>query len=105
VTKNATPILGDPNASPVGMPSALTTAEINALLEAGRFVPSGGGGGSNAGSYASSGFPGSDMGYSGGTTKVEVTVVAPAFTDPNAVAEAINDFLQNARDRGTLVAN
>jgi len=38
------------------------------------------------------------------TTKVEVTVVAPAFTDPNAVAEAINDFLQNARDRGTLVA-
>jgi hypothetical protein len=41
---------------------------------------------------------------SGGTTKVEVTVVAPPFTDPNAVAEAINDFLQNARDRGTLVA-
>jgi hypothetical protein len=39
------------------------------------------------------------------TSKVEVTVVAPPFTDPNAVAEAINDFLQNARDRGTLVTN
>jgi hypothetical protein len=38
------------------------------------------------------------------TTKIELTVVAPPFTDPNAVAEAINDFLQNARDRGTLVA-
>ena len=44
-------------------------------------------------------------GTSGGTTKVEVTVVAPPFTDPNAVAEAINDFLQNAKDRGTLVTN
>jgi hypothetical protein len=44
-------------------------------------------------------------GSSGGTSKVEVTVVAPPFTDPNAVAEAINEFLQNARDRGTLVTN
>jgi hypothetical protein len=42
------------------------------------------------------------MGYGGGTTKVEVTVVAPAFTDPNAVAEAINQYLQDATDRGTL---
>jgi len=108
VTKNATPILGDPNASPSGIPTnqPMTPAEINAALIAGSFVPSGGSGGSaNAGSYASSGFPGSDMGYPSGTTKIEVTVVAPPFTDPNAVAEAINDFLQNAKDRGTLVTN
>jgi len=107
VTKNATPILGDPNASPSGIPTKqpMTPAEINAALIAGSFVPVGGGGGGNAGSYASSGFPGSAMGYPGGTTKIEVTVVAPPFTDPNAVAEAINDFLQNARDRGTLVAS
>jgi hypothetical protein len=103
---HAAPILGDPNASPSGIPTKqpMTPAEINAALIKGSFVPVGGGGGGNAGSYASSGFPGSDMGYTGGTTKVEVTVVAPPFTDPNAVAEAINDFLQNARDRGTLVA-
>jgi hypothetical protein len=80
----------------------MTPAEINAALIKGSFVPSGGGGGGNAGSYPSSGFPGSDMGYPSGTTKVEVTVVAPAFTDPNAVAEAINQYLQDATDRGTL---
>jgi hypothetical protein len=56
----------------------------------------------NAGNYASSGFPGSAMGYGGGTTKVEVTVVAPPFTDPNAVAEVMNQYLQDAIDRGTL---
>jgi hypothetical protein len=60
------------------------------------------GGSANAGDYASYGFPGSEMGYSGGTTRVEVTVVAPPFTDPNAVAEAIDQYLQNAVDRGTL---
>ena len=97
------PILGDPNESPKGIPSAMTPAAINAALAAGSFVPSGGSGGSSsAGAYASSGFPGAQV--NGGTTKIEVTVVAPAFTDPNAVAEAINDFLQNAKDRGTLVA-
>jgi len=35
-------------------------------------------------------------------SKVEVTVVAPPFTDPNAVAEAIDDYIQNAVNRGTL---
>ena len=102
---HAAPILGDPNASPKGFPTA---AAINAALATGSFVPvvpgTGGvmGGSGNAGNYPSYGFPGSDMGYSGGTTKVEVTVVAPAFTDPNAVAEAIDNYLQNAVDRGTL---
>ena len=100
------PIFEDPNPSPTGFPTKkpMTPAEINAALIKGSFVPVGDGAG-GGGSYASSGFPGSDKGYPGGTTKVEVTVVAPAFTDPNAVAEAINDFLQNAKDRGTLVTN
>ena len=35
-------------------------------------------------------------------SRVEVTVVAPPFTDPNAVAEAIDDYIQNAVNRGTL---
>ena len=79
----------------------MTPAEINEALIKGSFVSSGGSGGSSsAGNYAPSGFPGA-----GGTGKIEVTVIAPPFTDPNAVAEAINDFLQNAKDRGTLVTN
>jgi len=51
-----------------------TKAEIEALLKAGRFVPivpgTGGvtGGSSRAGSYASSGFPGSDLGMFNGPT-------------------------------------
>jgi hypothetical protein len=96
---HAAPILGDPNASPSGIPTKqpMTPAEINAALIKGSFVPVGGGGGGNAGNYAPSGFPGA-----GGTTKVEITVVAPAFTDPNAVAEAINQYLTDATDRGTL---
>ena len=105
MASHAAPILSDPNKSPTGYPTA---AAINAALASSSFVPvipgTGGvmGGSANAGAYASYGFPGSDMGYSGGTTRVEVTVVAPAFTDPNAVAEAIDQYLQNAVDRGTL---
>jgi hypothetical protein len=34
--------------------------------------------------------------------KVEVTVNAPPFTDPNAVAEALNKVIQEAVNRGTL---
>jgi hypothetical protein len=76
----------------------MTPAEINEALAKGSFVDSGGkGGSSSAGNYAPSGFPGA-----GGTGKIEITVVAPAFTDPNAVAEAINQYLQDATDRGTL---
>jgi hypothetical protein len=101
VTKNATPILGDPNASPVGIPTALTAAEINALLIAGSFVPSGGAGGSaNAGAYASSGFPGSDKGFNGGGNTT--IVVNTGIGDPNAIAEAIDQVLRDATDRGTL---
>lgn len=76
----------------------MTPAEINAALIAGSFVSSGGSGGSaSAGAYASSGFPGSDKGY-GGTT----IVVNTGIGDPNAIAEAINQVLQDATDRGTL---
>ena len=54
----------------------------------------------SAGNYASSGFPGSDRGYntSGGNT----IVVNTGIGDPNAIAEAIDQVLINARDRGTL---
>jgi hypothetical protein len=91
------PILKDPNASPTGFPTALTAAEINALLEAGRFAPSGGGGGSaNAGNYASSGFPGATN--NGGIT----IIVNTGIGDPNAIAEAIDQVLRDATDRGTL---
>jgi hypothetical protein len=102
-TKTIVP-LGTP--TPTATPNKpLTPSQVEDLLILGRTVPivpdsSGGVGYSgNAGNYAPSGFP---MANSGGTTKVEVTVVAPAFTDPNAVAEAINQYLQDATDRGTL---
>jgi hypothetical protein len=97
---HAAPILGDPNASPKGIPTKkpMTPAEINEALAKGSFVDSGGKGGSgSAGNYAPSGFPGA-----GGTGKIEVTVIAPPFTDPNAVAEIVNQYLTDAIDRGTL---
>jgi hypothetical protein len=100
--------LGAPEPTPKAAGAPLTPAEVESLLILGRTVPivpdsSGGVGYSgNAGNYASSGFPGSAMGYGGGTSKVEVTVVAPPFTDPNAVAEIVNQYLTDAIDRGTL---
>ena len=98
-----------PLGTPTPTPSAnkpLTPSQVEDLLILGRTVPivpdSTGtiGYSGNAGNYAPSGFPGASN-Y-GGTTKVEVTVVAPPFTDPNATAEALNQFLQDAIDRGTL---
>ena len=54
----------------------------------------------SAGAYASSGFPGSDRGYSssGGNT----IIVNTGIGDPNAIAEAIDQVLRDATDRGTL---
>jgi hypothetical protein len=81
VTKNATPILGDPNVSPSGIPIVLTPDAINKILENGGFVPivpdsSGGIGYSgNGNNYASSGFPGSDKGFNGGGGNITVTIV------------------------------
>jgi hypothetical protein len=93
-----------PTGTPTGTKTLLTADEINSMLMLGRAVPivpdsSGGVGYSgNAGNYAPTGFPGA----TGGTTKLEVTVVAPPFTDPNAVAEAIDQYLTDAAQRGTL---
>ena len=100
VTKNATPILGDPNASPTGIPGSSPVLFPSIYASGGRIDSSGG---YNPFNPAMLGM--TSGGTSPTTTKVELTVVAPAFTDPNAVAEAINDFLQNAKDRGTLVTN
>lgn len=92
---HANPILSDPNKSPTGFP---TVTQPTIYSQGGRI--------DSAGNYNP--FNPAMVGMTSGgatptTTKVEVTVIAPPFTDPNAVAEAINDFLQNARDRGTLV--
>jgi len=80
---------------------ASTTPGTPSLLDAlaaGSFVPVVGGGySSTAGNYASSGFPGSAMGGGGNTI-----IVNTGIGDPNAIAEAIDQVLQDARDRGTL---
>jgi len=78
--------------------SSGTTSILDALA-AGSFVPIVGGGGysSTAGNYASSGFPGAQN--NGGNTTI---VVNTGIGDPNAIAEAIDQVLTNARDRGTL---
>jgi len=80
---------------------ASTTPGTPSLLDAlaaGSFVPVVGGGySSTAGNYASSGFPGSAMGGGGNTI-----IVNTGIGDPNAIAEAIDQVLQDARYRGTL---
>lgn len=81
---------------------ASTTTGTPSLLDAlaaGSFVPVVGGGGysSTAGNYASSGFPGSAMGGGGNTI-----IVNTGIGDPNAIAEAIDQVLRDASDRGTL---
>jgi hypothetical protein len=87
--------------------TAGSTAGTPSLLEslaAGSFVPvvagTGGvmGGSSSAGAYASSGFPGSDKG------SVNITVNT-GIGDPNAIAEAIEQVVRGAVDRGTLRAS
>jgi hypothetical protein len=79
-----------------------TTGGSTSLLDAlaaGSFVPVVGGGGysSTAGNYASSGFPGSAMGGGGNTI-----IVNTGIGDPNAIAEAIDQVLTDAAQRGTL---
>jgi hypothetical protein len=81
-----------------------STASTTAALSQGSFVPivagTGGvmGGSSSAGAYASSGFPGSDK-----STAVNITVNT-GIGDPNAIAEAIQEVIRGAVDRGTLRA-
>jgi hypothetical protein len=75
------------------------TPSLLDALAAGSFVPIVGGGGysSTAGNYASSGFPGSAMGGGGNTI-----IVNTGIGDPNAIAEAIDQVLTDAAQRGTL---
>ena len=98
---HAAPILGDPNASPKGFPTntPMTPAEINAALIKGSFVPVGGGGGGNAGSYASSGFPGSDKGYPGMTTII-VNVNAGTVASPDDLVTIVKNAVIDINKRG-----
>jgi len=82
-----------------GTTTSAGTPSLLDALAAGSFVPVVGGGGysSTAGNYASSGFPGSAMGGGGNTI-----IVNTGIGDPNAIAEAIDQVLTSARDRGTL---
>jgi glycosyltransferase involved in cell wall biosynthesis len=96
-------LLGSGIITPVGSPTPTGTSTPTLLesLAAGSFAPVVGGGySSTAGNYASSGFPGSDRGYSssGGNT----IVVNTGIGDPNAIAEAIDQVLTDAAQRGTL---
>ena len=96
-------LLGTGAITPIGSPTPTATRTPTLLesLAAGSFAPvMGGGYSSTAGAYASSGFPGSDRGYntSGGNT----IVVNTGIGDPNAIAEAIDQVLRDATDRGTL---
>jgi len=84
----------------------LTPAQVNEALAAGSFVPvvagTGGvvGGSTSAGAYASSGFPGADT--NNGTVNITVNT---GIGDPNAIAEAIEQVVRGAVDRGTLRAS
>ena len=96
-------LLGSGIITPMGTPTPTGTSTPTLLesLASGSFAPVVGGGySSTAGNYASSGFPGSDRGYgsSGGNT----IVVNTGIGDPNAIAEAIDQVLRDATDRGTL---
>jgi hypothetical protein len=92
---------GTPVSTPTGTATQLTPAQVNEALAGGSFVPivpdSSGtvGYSGNAGNYAPSGFPGAN---GGGNT----IIVNTGIGDPNAIAEAIDQVLQDAVSRGTL---
>jgi hypothetical protein len=97
-------IIGAGTTSGTGATAATAAPSLLESLAAGSFVPqvaaSGGslGGSSSAGAYASSGFPGSDK------STVSITVNT-GIGDPNAIAEAIEQVVRGAVDRGTLRAS
>jgi hypothetical protein len=90
---------GTTTAAASGAGTGAGTPSLLESLAAGSFVPVVGGGGysSTAGNYAPTGFPGAS-GNSVSVTNNFNGIVG----DPNAVAELINEVLQNATDRGTL---
>jgi len=104
MASHANPILSDPNASPKGFP---TGAAINDALANNSFVPivpgTGGviGGSGRAGNYPSYGYPGSDMGYGGGSTYVDITINAGFGTDPEELARVVENVFNQSTDRGT----
>jgi phage FluMu protein gp41 len=104
MASHANPILSDPNASPKGFP---TGAAINDALANNSFVPivpgTGGvyGGSGRAGNYPSYGYPGSDMGYAGGSTYVDITINAGFGTDPEELARVVENVFNQSTDRGT----
>jgi phage FluMu protein gp41 len=104
MASHGNPILSDPNASPKGFP---TGAAINDALANNSFVPivpgTGGvyGGSGRAGNYPSYGFPGSDMGYGGGSTYVDITINAGFGTDPEELARVVENVFNQSTDRGT----
>jgi hypothetical protein len=89
-------------------PLPLTPAETNTILENGGFVPvipgTGGvlGGSSRAGDYPSSGFPGSDMGYSGsggyggGSNTTVVNNFNITTVDPSKAGDAVVDAINSS---------
>jgi hypothetical protein len=97
-------IIGAGTTSGTGATAATAAPSLLESLAAGSFVPvvagTGGvmGGSSSAGAYASSGFPGSDK------SSVNITVNT-GIGDPNAIAEAIEQVVRGAVDRGTLRAS
>jgi hypothetical protein len=90
---------GTTTAAMSGTGTGAGTPSLLESLAAGSFVPIVGGGGysSTAGNYAPSGFPGAS-GNSVSVTNNFNGIVG----DPNAVAELINQVVQEATDRGTL---
>lgn len=102
----AAPVFNAP-AAPTGTSAAIALGsgtatakdlEILGISDAKTAVSNLQGGGINAGDYAPSGFPGANA---GSTTTVNVTVNA-GVGDPNAIAEAIDQVLVDAIQRGTL---
>jgi hypothetical protein len=89
-------------------PPPLTSKEVTAIVESGGFAPivpgTGGviGGSSSAGNYASSGFPGSDMGYSGaggyggGSNTTVVNNFNISTVDPTKAGDAVVDAINSS---------
>jgi hypothetical protein len=94
---------------PIGTPAPTGTAtgtgskSLLDMLAAGSFVPVVGGGGysSNAGAYASSGFPGSDKGYG---NSVVVNVSAGTIANPDELTTLIQNSLISLNKRGDLTS-
>jgi hypothetical protein len=89
-------------------PPPLTSKEVTAIVESGGFAPivpgTGGviGGSSSAGNYASSGFPGSDMtysgtgGYGGGSNTTIINNYITSNGDPTKAGDSVVDAINSS---------